>query len=126
MAGVWHCERKVSKPNITMLGKAAFEGLPDKSQYQEEGTYLWGGIEHHYFQHQTWMLNKRSLVILKHDQSVLHVFDFSHDKPLHHTHHCGDDVYEAVLDITSTNCWGLVYKVFGPKKHYQTKIIYSR
>lgn len=121
--GVWACERHVSNPHVVMCGRAVFEEIaPHTRSLREDGSYTLNGVEHTFFQSQTWVLDQGQLTIYTHEHKVLHVFDAGEDWvlpcQLTHTHLCGEDTYEVVLDVLSPTHWRTQYQVTGPQKDY--------
>jgi hypothetical protein len=124
-AGKYIFKRYVSSSKIQMTGYANFTELSVAwKHYHEEGTYIWKGREHYFYQNRLFQIHEEELMIFKYDKTILHRFHLKKDCKLpiylQHTHHCKHDLYTVDLLIHSHNKFSTNYLIFGPNKPEHT------
>ncbi|MFN7710450.1 MAG: DUF6314 family protein [Holosporales bacterium] len=131
LQGSWAFERKVSDPNLTLVGQAIIHPIQRNILlYEESGLYHLHGMYHSFYQRRKIVFQGRQLLILKMNDEVLH--DFIWDKGAHlplslkHVHHCGQDVYKTEIIFQTVTCFSQAYRVRGPRKAYTIHTRYRK
>ena len=111
----WTFIRHVSYPELMIQGSAEFK---HNGELLENGQYQLCNSKQECYQTHFYQINEDKFLILKSDQSLLHVFPIQDFPNFHHTHLCGEDSYACDFKIIDDKHFEVFYAINGPKKKY--------
>mgnify|MGYP001487381538 CR=1 FL=1 len=130
--GIFHLERQVSWPFVSIIGRAAFTPVENNIfLFDEWGVYELNGQKQSFYQQRFFVFQQDVFLIQKNNRSPLHMFPYADAQKQKsfvflHQHLCGKDVYKVSLEILDKNVFHMNYNVVSPRNPYKVLSSYRK